>query len=318
MSEGHQAGARRPLPDLDQLRLLVGIAEHASLGAAARSIGMAQPNASRAIAHLERQLGLSLVDRSPAGSRLTTEGTVVVQWARDVLDAAERLMLGVDALRTRQLGHLELSASKTVAEYLVPRWLGEFRRRQPDVQVNLEVHNSHEVMERVLGGRAELGFVETPSLAAGLSAAVVGRDRLRVVVSPAHPWARRRKPVPVAELAATPLIVREPGSGTRITLEHLLGDHPLAPPALELASNAAVTIAAAAGVAPAVLSDLAVAAAVDSGELRAVAIEGVRLDRVLHGVWRGQLTLRGHALEFLEIARGGRARRRGGESLRRG
>lgn len=76
------------------MQLLVYVAEKGSLGGAARAVGMAQPNASRSITRLERQLGLTLIPRSPAGSTLTTEGKVVVSWAREVLTSAEHLLVG--------------------------------------------------------------------------------------------------------------------------------------------------------------------------------------------------------------------------------
>lgn len=290
-------------PDLQQLRLLVGVSQHASLGAAARALGMAQPNASRALADLERRLGLALVRRSPTGSQLTTEGAVVVQWAREVIDAVDHLAFGVDALRSERQSELDVSASMTVAEYLMPRWLAEFRRRRPQVRVDLQVQNSYEVMEQIRDDRVGLGFVECPSVARGLRSAVVGRDRLVVVVAPGHSWARRRRPLLAAELAATPLIVRELGSGTRTTLERLLTGHEMAPPALELGSNAAVRISVAAGVAPAVLSALAVEAAVDSGELRSVPVADLRLDRRLRAVWSPQRPPVDNSLELLQIAR---------------
>lgn len=264
---------------------------------------MAQPNASRALSRLERQLGLELVDRSPAGSTLTTEGTVVVNWAREVLDAADQLVAGAAGLRAEKSPHLTVAASMTVAEYLVPRWLGEFRRLYPDVSVNLEVHNSHEVLDRVRAESCQLGLIEAPNLPAGFRAADVGRDHLVVVVSPGHSWARRREPLQPCELAATPLIVRESGSGTRISLENQLHEFGLASPALELNSNAAVRISAIAGVAPAVLSNLAVDAALASGELRRVAVDGIDFERQLRAVWRSSRKMTGPAGQFLEIAR---------------
>ena len=293
-------------PDLVQLRLLLSVSQHASLGAAARALGMAQPNASRALADLERRLGLALVRRSPTGSQLTTEGAVVVQWAREVIDAVDHLTFGVDALRSERQSELEVSASMTVAEYLMPRWLAEFRRRRPQVRVDLQVQNSYEVMEQVRDDRVGLGFVECPSVARGLRSAIVGRDRLVVVVASGHPWARRRRPLLAAELADTPLIVRERGSGTRMTLERLLTGHEMAPPALELGSNAAVKISVAAGVAPAVLSALAVEAAIDSGELRSVPVADLRLDRLLRAVWSPQRLPVDNSLELLQIARASR------------
>ena len=129
-----------PSLDLSVLQLLVSVAEQGSLGAAARSAGMAQPNASRSLARLERRLGLVLLQRSPSGSTLTTEGSLVVQWARDVLDAAERLRAGASALVGERTSQLTVAASMTVAEHLVPTWLAAYQRAHADVTVRVEVH----------------------------------------------------------------------------------------------------------------------------------------------------------------------------------
>ena len=191
----------------------------------------------------------------------------------------------------------------TVAEYLVPFWLGEFRRKHPDVQVNLGVHNSSEVFGRLNADDAQIGFVESPSIPRSLYSVIVARDRLVVVVDPGHPWARRRKPLRAAELAATPLIVREPGSGTRTTLDTMLSGHELAPPLLELGSNSAVKISVTAGVAPAVLSTLAVDSAVRSGTLCEVPVDDLDLSRQLRAVWRAPRRLASPASDLVNIAR---------------
>lgn len=296
-----------PRPDLEQLRLLVAIADHESLGAASRSVGMAQPNASRSLRRLERQLGLSLVVRSPTGSRLTPQGAVVVHWAREVVEATQRLVTGSKALAAESNASLAIAASMTVAEYLVPKWLSDFRTAGPHVRVNFDVCNSGEVFQRLDRGRCDLGFVESPTVPRGLRWTVVGQDELLVVVSPGHPWSRRRRPLTPEELATTPLVVREPGSGTRISLEHHLSGHEMAAPAVELGSNAAVKVMAASGSAPAVLSRLAVAQALESGELVAVPVEGVRLTRRLRAVWRDELTA--PAADFLAVVRATQPRR---------
>lgn len=299
-----------PRPELEQLRLLVAIADRESLGAAARSLGMAQPNASRTLRRLERQLGVTLVVRSPTGSRMTAEGTIIVQWAREVVDAAARLVAGTKALAAGTSANLAIAASMTVAEHLVPRWLSDFRGRHPHVRVNLVVCNSLEVFDRVAQGRCALGFVESPGVPKGLTSSVVGRDELVVVVGPDHPWARRRRPLRASELAATPLIVRESGSGTRTSLEHHLSAHPMVEPAVELSSNAAVKVMASGNVAPAVLSALAVRSSLEAGELVAVPVDGLHLTRRLRAVWRGELTE--PAATFLRVARTGTRARRAG------
>ncbi len=294
-----------PALDPTSLRLLVAVADEGSLGRAARAVGLAQPNASRTITRLESSLGLTLLERTPRGSTLTTEGTVIVHWAREVLAATDKLLLGADALRTERSSSVSVSASMTIAEYLVPRWLSELHRRSPDVSTRLVVANSDGVMDRVAGGACEVGFVESPRVRRGLQSATVARDRLVVVVRPGHPWSRRSRPVDVEEVATTPLVVRESGSGTRLTLDTALAaaGHATTVPALELESNAAVRIAVASGAGPAVLSGLAVADPLERGELSAVPVVGLDLERRLRAVWRPPRRLRGAAADLVAVAR---------------
>ncbi|MFI6292523.1 LysR family transcriptional regulator [Nonomuraea sp. NPDC050790] len=296
------------LPDLDSLKLLVDVGELGSLGRAARAAGIAQPSASKRIAQLERRLGLPLLERTPRGSALTAEGKMVAGWAAQVLSAAQELMRAAAAVRHSEAAHLRVASSMTVAEYLVPRWLGEFQNREPDVQVGLDVVNSAEVAALVLAGAdgtprsVELGFVEGPTVPDGLDSRVVGTDRLVVVVAPGHPWARRRTVLRGAELAATPLVVREPGSGTRETLDLAFRDLHQASPRLELGSNSAVKGAASAGAAPAVLSGYAVEADLATGRLVEVPLAGLNLVRSLRAVWRRGRTLPPPAATLLSIA----------------
>jgi len=290
-------------PDLAALDLLVRVAESGSLGAAARGVGMAQPNASRALSRLERQLGLTLLVRTPAGSRLTTEGEVVVAWAREALIAVDRISMGARSLAEQRAAHLTVAASLTVAEYLAPRWLARFRRTHPDLNVSLEVGNSVEVVDRVQRGEVALGFVESPSVPRSLSSTTVARDTLVVVVGPEHPWARRRTPLSPGDLVAGDLVLREAGSGTRETLVRALDRAGLAlgPSRLELASTAAVK--AAAGESAAVLSELAVTTELATGQLVAIQVDDLDLTRALRAVWRPDRRPAGPAAELLRLAK---------------
>jgi DNA-binding transcriptional LysR family regulator len=290
------------LPDLDSLKLLVDVGELGSLGRAAKVAGIAQPSASKRIAQLERRLGLSLLERTPRGSTLTNEGKVVAGWAAHVVAAAQELVRAAEAVRHGGAAHLRVAASMTVAEYLVPRWLGELQSREPDVQVGLDVVNSADVATRVLAEEVELGFIEGPYVPEGLASRVVGTDRLVVVVAPGHPWTRRRTALRGAELAGTALVVREPGSGTRETLDVAFRDLRQASPRLELGSNSAVKGAAQAGAAPAVISGYAVEAELATGRLVEVPLAGLTLVRSLRAVWRRGRTLTGPAATLLAIA----------------
>lgn len=292
-------------PDLGVLELLVAVAELGSLGGAAARVGVSQPSASTSLARFERRLGLKLIERTSRGSTMTPEGALFVDWSRDVLVAATQLQLAAAALHTQRASHLRVSASMTVAEYLAPRWLGVFHREHPGVEVNLSVLNSDQVLEEVRAGKQDVGFVETSQSPRQVYSVVVGQDELVVVVPPAHAWARRRRPLTGAELAATPLVVREWGSGTRQTLVDAFAAYRLevVPPVQALASNAAVRIAAMAGTAPAVLSELAVRDAVSTGELVVVPLEGLDLRRQLRAVWSGVRRPVGRVADFVSTAR---------------
>lgn len=273
-------------PDLASLRLLVQVAELGSVGKAARAAGIAQPSATKRLAALERRAQLPLLVRGPGGSVLTDDGKLVVEWATKLLAAADEFRTSLAALRADRAATLRIAASLTIAEALLPRWLHDLRRVSPTVHVGLTVTNSTEVARLVLSSSdVDIGFVEGPGVLAGLVSRVVGVDELIVVVPPDHPWPHRRRPLTAAELAATPLVVRETGSGTRETLDRELARHSPVPPQLELGSNAAVKGAAVAGIAPAVLSRHAVEAELATGTLVAVEVADLKLVRRLRAVW---------------------------------
>lgn len=293
------------------LDLLLSVADTGSLGAAGRRHGMSQPAVSMRIRQLELQLGLRLVERSSTGSRLTPAGATVADWARPVVDAAHSLLVGADALRAEQTSRLRLAASMTVAEYLMPEWLGRFHGRHPEVAVALRMGNSQDVGAMVGERAVDLGFVEGGAAPAGLMARAIGDDELAVVVPPGHHWARRRRPITVYDLSATPLVLREPGSGTRQVLEHRLAEDCLGVTTeLELESTTAIKAAVVRGQGPSVLSRRAVARELADGSLVEVKVEGLRLDRKLRAVWLPGHPLDPLAARFLAIAVGVKPPRR--------
>ncbi|MER5774982.1 LysR family transcriptional regulator [Streptomyces sp. NPDC002039] len=292
------------VPDLGALELLLAVARVGSLSGAARRLGITQPAASSRIRAMETRLGVALVDRSPRGSTLTAEGALVTDWARRVVEAAEAFDAGAQALRGRRDSRLRVAASMTIAEYLLPGWLIALRGQRPGTAVSLHAGNSADVAERVLAHEADLGFVEGLSVPDGLDSVAIAQDRLVVAVAPGHPWARRTRPVPAEELAATPLILRERGSGTRQVLDAALtGCGGLAAPLLELASTTAVKAAALSGAGPCVLSELAVGDELGARRLVEVPVAGAALDRALRAVWPTGARPAGPARDLLALTR---------------
>jgi len=290
-------------PDLLALELLDSIAELGSLGRAAARHKMSQPAVSMRMSQLERRLGASLLLRTPSGTRLTPAGERVVTLSRRVLAEAQAMMTAIEALVAAESSHLRVAASLTVAEHLLPGWLAALHQESPDVVLSVEVTNSAKVLDRVRDGLADVGFVEGHEHELpGLRAVPVRSDRLVVVVDPAHPWSHRTAPLTGAELAATDLIAREAGSGTREILADGLAPWGGIRSRLELGSSAAILAAAQRGEGPAVLSALAVQTDVDAGRLVIVPTEGIDLTRALRAVWREDRPLAPLAGRLLNVA----------------
>jgi DNA-binding transcriptional LysR family regulator len=291
--------------ELSAVETLIAVADHGGIGAAARALGVTQPAVTDRLRRLERQVRLDLVARSPRGSQLTANGRLVADWGRDLLVSSDRLEAGIAALRDRHAHRLRVSASMTVAEYLVPRWLHELRISSPDASVALRMGNSEQAARDVREGAADVGFVEGPRVPAGLSSKTVAVDELVVVVAPGHRWARLRRPLSVAELVVGPLVVREPGSGTREALERELTRlGAVLRPSAELGSSSAVRSVAESGDAAAVLSRLVVADDVASGRLVPVPVDGIDLHRRLRAIWPAGTRLQGPAADLVRVASG--------------
>ncbi len=274
------------VPDLRALDLFLSVVQLGSVSRAAAAHFITQPSASSRLRTLERQLGITLLERTATGSHPTPEGSVVAGWAEGVLQAAEQLSTGVEALKAEATGLLRLAASLTVAEYLLPPWLENFFRNRPDDSVALEVANSTAVLERLESDSIDLGFIESPTPTPTMNEQVVAHDELITVVSPEHPWTRRKN-IPLEALATTPLILREVGSGTREALESELLRQGFDPPtsALDLGSTSAVRVAVMNGSSPTVISRLAVRDDIEAGSLVAIEVPGLIIERRLRAVW---------------------------------
>lgn len=290
--------SKLPLPDLAAVELLVAVVDHGSLGAGARAVGMAQPNASRALRRLEARAGVPLLDRHPRGARATPAGLELAAEGRLLLARAEEFTRSLAGLVDAE--SLTVAASQTVAETLAGGWLAELYAEHPAIEVGLQVCNSDQVTARVLRGQARLGFIESGRVDPRLQSSIVAADRLVVLVAPEHPWARLARPLEADTLAATPLAVRESGSGTREVLERQLTGRTVARPAIELTSNAALLGAVAADLAPAVISELAAAAQLAAGTVVSVPVRGLDLTRRLHAIWSTRL--QGIAYDLVRIA----------------
>ena len=292
-----------PIPELRSLELLQSVAERGSIRQAALAHHISQPAASMRLRSLERALGVQLLDRSSGKAQLTAAGLTVVQWSVDVLEGMRNLLLGISAIRSEGKSQLRIVASMTVAEYLVPVWLNRLRTSDPEIALSLQMGNSEHVGNVIQRHSADIGFVEGQHAPRGLKSQIVRADDLVVVVAPSHPWAHRRRPLTPSQLAATPLILREVGSGTCEVFETAIRAVNLEVKTLiEMGSTTAIKAAAASGSGPGVIGRLTTKAEVDEGRLVIVPLQGLQFNRSIRAVWPEDRELGPLAKRLLRIA----------------
>jgi DNA-binding transcriptional LysR family regulator len=203
-------------------------------------------------------------------------------------------------------GDLALAASSVPGQHLLPAVLTAFRGRHPLVRVRVSVSDTDAVLREVGQGHAHLGIVGGQGGAPDLDFRRFACDELVLVVPAGHAWWRRKR-VTVSDLLSQPLVQREAGSGSRQCLERALGRIGVAPSrltvALELGSGEAIKQAVLAGAGLAVLSRRTVENEVTAGQLRAVPVEGLTLDREIYVVRDRRRALPGPAHHFLTFVR---------------
>lgn len=293
---------------IDELRMIAAVEAQGSLTGAAEALGISQQAVSQRMRAIERRWGLPLFQRTARGTTLTAHGTLVAEWAGAVVQQVDGFDHAVASLRADRQAHLRIAASLTIAEHLMPGWLVTYAATPDAAHVEMVAVNSAAVMEQVRSGAAELGFIETPDLPADLVRRGIGEDEIVIVVAPAHRWARRSS-VSARELAATPLVGREAGSGTRLTLERALaeqvGPEDIVPPAAELATTAGIRATIMAGGGVGALSLRAVADDLAAGRLARVPVQLPPVTRPLAVVWRADRPLTEAARAVAEIAAAG-------------
>ncbi len=207
--------------DLRQLAVLVAIAEHGSFSAAARALFTVQSNVSAHVARLEKELGVTLVDRTAPGT-LTPEGELVVSRARRIQAELAALAADVASAGEEVQGETRLGAIGTTARWLAPHVLHRLRQQHPSVRAILVESPSTSLVPRLLDGQLDAAIVHLPADDPELSVNLLFTEDLVVVAPVGHPLAERGE-ADLHELASYPLILPAPGTTLRDDLDELAG-----------------------------------------------------------------------------------------------
>jgi DNA-binding transcriptional LysR family regulator len=213
--------------DLVLLKSLLAVADQRSVTHAARALAITQPALSRRLQQLEEELGAPLLARSTRGVALTEAGRLVATEGRLLVERYERLREAVRARQGLEAGLVRIGGGATAVSFLLPATIAEFGRLHPGVRFEVREQGSRDVEEDVRQERIELGIVTLPEgrhpLAREFDVRPLGRDRIVLIASSAHPLALRRR-VEVRALDGQGLVGFESGSAIRRLIDGALRD----------------------------------------------------------------------------------------------
>jgi len=266
-----------------RLQVFYTVAKQLSFTKAAEQLFMTQPAVTFQVKQLEEHFNTRLFERSHGRIALTPAGRLVMDYAERVLALSEEMDTRVADLTGTVGGPLLIGASTTIAEYILPKILGEFKAEHPEVQARLTVANSETIVNRVADHTLDVGLIESPSYLPTLTNEVCCEDELVVICAPGHALARRES-VRAQDLAALPWVRREVGSGTREFTDNYLRECGVAPEDLnvmmELGSPEAMKSVVETGIAVAVVSRATIVKELELGSVVAVPL-APRLIRTL-------------------------------------
>jgi DNA-binding transcriptional LysR family regulator len=216
-----------------RLQVFHAVAKHLSFTKAAEVLFMTQPAVTFQIRQLEEHFNARLFDRAQGRISLTSAGIVALEYAERILAHSAELDTRLKEMSGLVAGPLLIGASTTIAEFLLPQVLGEFKSPFPAVVPRLFVANSEAVQDRIAERSLDLGFIEGDSHLPSLTTDVCCDDELQVVCAPSHPLAKL-KSATARSLTEHAYISREPGSGTREVIDHYLQKTGLAPDSLQV------------------------------------------------------------------------------------
>ena len=266
-----------------RLQVFYTVAKQLSFTKAAELLYMTQPAVTFQVKQLEEHFNTRLFERSHSKITLTPAGEVAMEYAERILNLSSELDTRLGELTGQISGTLLVGASTTIAEYMLPRLLGDFKAQYPNVHARLMVANSEAIEAKIADHTLDVGLIESPSHHPQLTSHVCCEDELVAICAPKHAVAEYTSITPL-QLAELPYVSRESGSGTREVMDDYFRKNGVQPEDLhivmELGSREAIKGAVEAGLGIAIVSRATIQKEIKLGDLIAIPLEP-RLNRPL-------------------------------------
>ncbi|MDI6800253.1 MAG: selenium metabolism-associated LysR family transcriptional regulator [Actinomycetota bacterium] len=208
--------------EIRELKTFCAVIENKSFTKAGSEVHLSQPTVSLQIKSLEREFGVKLLDRMDRGVIATTEGEILYQHAKEILAKVDQIKSDLSESSGNKIaGRLTIGTGVTVGEGLMPLLLGSFKKSYPAVEVVLRILDTAEIIRQMLDYKLDVGIVGADINEKDLVLEKFTEDNLVLIAPPSHPWAKRAS-VSLDEVVKEPFIIREDGSGTRISIRKKL------------------------------------------------------------------------------------------------
>ncbi len=287
--------------DFRRLEVFTKVFQQKSFSKAGQALYLSQPTISEHIRLLEEDLGLILFDRQGKEIEPTKAGQFFYHYANQLMSLRQDALRAMEQFRDKGVGELLIGGSNIPGQYILPGWLGDFKKNFPGIRIRLWIGDTQHIQEKVLDGTIELGLVGALIEHRRITCQPLISDELVCIALPGF-IRENQKVLSPDQLLTLPFILREKGSGTRSSFEQALKKIHLAPKDLqvvaEMGSNEAIRQAVKAGLGVSVISRRAVLEDLEEGRLREVKIRKFPLLRNFYLVTLKQRTLSPLAQEF--------------------
>jgi DNA-binding transcriptional LysR family regulator len=199
--------------DLQALRTFLAVAHERSFSRAAAKVHRTQPAVSQAVRRLEADLGEELFDRSSKSGTLTDAGRVLQNYGQRLVRLAEETESAMRELRDLRRGRVLIGANEAAVHTLLPL-MARFQQRYPDIVIDVRRVPARQIAVEVQQGSLDFGALTFHPTESGLLEVMVGSDELVLLVSPSHPFAKRRQ-VTMEEVATERIVAHNDPSPAR-------------------------------------------------------------------------------------------------------
>ena len=289
--------------EMNQLEFFRKVVEEGSFSKAAERVYRTQPAVSIAIRRLEEEIGAPLFERSQKTPALTDVGQLVYDYAKRILSLRDQALDGVAELKSLKRGRVRIGANESTSHYLLPQIILDYRKRYPQVKVEIFGHSSDLLSREVLDGKVDFALMAFDPVDSDLESFPVLKDELVLIMHPNHPLAKRAA-VTVEELGKESFVAHNVKTGSRQRVLEVFAQHrtPLNI-TLELATIETIKRFVQLEIGLGFVPRMCVAEELERGSLASVPVQDLTYERTLWVTHRREMTFSHAAAAFLELLR---------------